>query len=189
MVFFIVVGILLSGFVIVPGVRNISVLLEQQRVLEETNAELQDIMTSRDRLQAEYSAIPEEHIAKLNLLIPEKSEIGALLSVYESVAKLNGLSLISVDFGAGGEVRFGGVTQAWQGNTIQNQKIVKLPESGIAELPVTQSLRGSYDAFRKYLADLEFLLNLTDITDISFDPADLQNVSFSLRGTTYYFQK
>lgn len=190
MVIFVIVGLLLTGFVIIPGVRNVFVLLDRQSVLKEANAALQDIMTSRDRLQAEYRAIPEEQLLKLNALLPEEPEIGNLLTVYESVAKRNGLSLVSIDFSGGAQARSGGAQAARQKDVLgKNQKIVKTVVSGAIPLPVTQSLQGSYDAFRNYLGDLEFLLNLTDITDISFSPADLQNANFSIQGTTYYFAK
>lgn len=197
MIFFVVVGLLLVGLVVVPGTRKIFTLIEKQRALEDANAELQEIMTSRDRLQDEYSAIPEADIVKLNALLPEKPEIGNLLGVYEAVAKRSGLALVSIDFGGGAQARPGGAqarAEAAQAGRpasapIQNQKIVKTSASDIAALPVTQSLQGSYGSFRAYLDALEFLLNLTDITDISFNPTDLQNTNFSIRGTTYYFSK
>lgn len=189
-IFFIVVGVLLVGFVVIPGTRKIFVLIDEQKFLAEANAELGDIMTSRDRLQAEYRAIPEADIVKLNALLPEKPEIGNLLSVYEAVAKRNGLALGSIDFSGATQARSGAVPPGKPASApIQNQKIAKTPVSDVASLPVTQSLQGSYDSFRKYLDSIEFLLNLTDLTDISFSPADLQNVAFSVRGTTYYFAK
>ncbi len=188
MILFGVIGLLLIGLVAIPGVRNIFALLETQADLEGSIAELQDIMTSRDRLQAEYRAIPEADITKLNQILPEGPEIGDLLSVYETLAKRNGLSLISIDFSGGAQARAGGA-QAARPATASNQKIVKVLSGGVTPLPVVQSLQGSYDAFRRYLRDIEFLLNVTDITDISFSPSDLQNASFSIRGTTYYFQK
>lgn len=191
MIFFVVVGLLLAVLIVIPGMRKVFSLLEKQRVIAEANAELQEIMTSRDRLQAEYRAIPETDIIKLNGLLPEKPEIGNLLSVYEAVAKRNGLALSSIDFSGGTQARAGGAVPAGRpaGAPIQNQKIGKAAANGVALLPVTQSLQGPYDSFRKYLDSVEFLLNLTDITDISFSPADLQNVAFSVRGTTYYFAK
>ncbi|MDO8600526.1 MAG: hypothetical protein Q7R73_02820 [bacterium] len=183
-----VIGLLLIGFVAVPGVRNIFALLKTQTDLEGNIAELHDIMTSRDRLQAEYRAIPEADITKLNQILPEGPEIGNLLSVYEALAKRNGLALISIDFSGGAQVRAGGA-QAARPTSASNQKIVKAPSGDATLLPVVQNLQGSYDAFRRYLRDIEFLLNVTDITDISFSPSDLQNASFSIRGATYYFQK
>lgn len=188
-ILFAVIGLLLFGLVIAPGARNIIELLETRRAAEENIANLHDIMASRDRLQAEYRAIPEADIAKLDQILPEGPEVGNLLSVYETIAKRNGLSLASIDFSGGAQARSGGGAQkAGQGKGAETQKIVKVL-SGATALPVVQSLRGPYDSFRRYLRDIEFLLNLTDITDISFSPSDLQNASFSIRGTTYYFQK
>lgn len=188
MISFSFVGLLLAGFIVVPGARKIFTLLADQRVLEEDVAGLHDIMTSRDRLRAEYRAIPDTDTAKLNQLLPDGPEIGNLLSVYEAIAKRNGLSLVSIDFSGGAQARPGGA-QAGRQTAAATQKIVKAPSAGAVSLPVVQSLQGSYDSFRKYLRDIEFLLNLTDITDISFSPSDLQNVNFSIRGNTYYFGK
>jgi Tfp pilus assembly protein PilO len=188
-IIFTIIGLALVGFVMAPGIKNIFALLEKQRAIAEVNAKLQSIMTSRDRLQAEYRAIPQEDIEKLDLLLPDGPEIGTLLSVYEAIAKRNGLLLSSIDFSGGVQARSGGGAQTARSANTSAQKIVKPSGSDIAPLPVVQSLQGSYDAFRRYLRDVEFLLNLTDISDISFSPTDLQNASFSVRGTTYYFAK
>lgn len=144
--------------------------------------ELQEISEARSKLTAEYNAIPAQDLSRLDDILPSGFETGQYLKDIEALSAQHGLFLQNIDF-----VR----------KDQPSSSAVRLSsQQRFTSLEVAFRVRGPYNLFRLFLADLEKLIRITDVTSISFAAQTLAGVpgseavspsfEYALRGLIYY---
>lgn len=141
------------------------------------NDELQEIAATRERLTNEYNSIPRGNFAKLSEILPPRLATAQYLGDIETLAARHGVFLKSIDF-------------VKETKPVTGQ--IRLPVGRFSNaVNVSLSLRGSYESFRALLRDLEKLVRITDVSEISFGAqavAAQQSplLEYSLKGSIYY---
>lgn len=140
-------------FFIVPQWDAIAMTRGEIQRLQLLSQELTDLASQRDTLTKEYNAISEADLQKLKSIAPSGPDAGTALVDFESLAGKSNLVLGQADFA---------------GNSPASPGLVLSNTPSVVSVPVTLALRGSYEAFRSFLRDLEHNVRLVDVTDISF---------------------
>lgn len=144
--------------------------------------ELQEIAGVRSKLTAEYNAIPSQDLSRLSSMLPSGFATGQYLKDIEALSARHGLFLQSIDF-----VR----------KDQPSSSAVRLPsQQRFTPLEVSFTVRGPYEIFRLFLVDLEKLVRITDVTNISFVAQPFSEIpeskaasplfEYALRGLIYY---
>lgn len=159
-------------FGIAPQWARIQAARESIRGLEALHDELTLLAASRDALVAEYNAIPEADLNKLEAIAPSDPKATPVLVDFEELARQNGLALNQVDFAGGQNPGTAGLTLS--------------RERRYAKIPVTLNVRGPYENFREFLSRLERNLRLIDVDEITILGDQGRESSITLKGTMYY---
>ena len=142
------------------------------------NDELQEISQTRDQLTAQYNAIPQGDLNKLSAMLPSGFGGAQLLRDMEALATKHGMFLKNIDL----------VTEA----KTQTTQIQLPAQRLVAPLDVAFNTRGTYESLKSFLRDLEKVVRIIDLSDISFSgiqSADQKGpvlFEYSLKGVTYY---
>ncbi|MBI4132444.1 MAG: hypothetical protein HY474_02315 [Candidatus Sungbacteria bacterium] len=139
--------------------------------LQSFHTELTALAANRDALIAEYNTIAEADLAKLQILAPSKPKTTDVLIGLEELARRNGIILGQVDFTAPAS---------------QSGALPAPAARRWTALPVTLSLRGSYDGFRNFLTTIERDLRLFDSDEIIFSSPGGREATASLKGRMYF---
>lgn len=156
-------------FFIMPRWEAAGVLRGEVKELEAVSQELIELAAKRDALLAQYNAVPESDLVKLQELAPVGKQSAKTLVDFEDLARIHEVALEQVEFAVNqnetGAVG-GAVHQFYQ------------------PLPVSLTVRGDYSSFRNFLTGLEGNLRMFDVTDINFSGG--AELSATLRGKIYY---
>jgi len=140
--------------------------IDELRALSE---ELERLAAKRDALTAEYNRIPEADLTTLLDVAPREAQTGNILGDLEVLAASKGLELARIDFAASERAK----------------PALSVPSASQAiPIPFALSLRGGYQPFLKFLGALEYLVRITDVTDIDFSGGG-EPISFNLKGRFY----
>jgi Tfp pilus assembly protein PilO len=159
-------------FFIMPQWTAVTAARDDITQLQSLNDELTHLGEQRDALTREYNAISSDDLEKLNALAPRDSANAKVLGNFDVLASAPGLSLERVDFLSN------------DANTAPTLTLVGSRLYGI--IPVTLSLRGNYEGFRKFLIDLEHNLRLMDVDDINLGIGSGSNLAITVRGKIYF---
>lgn len=161
-------------FLVVPQWTAVVAVRDSIARLQNLNDELTGLGEQRDALTARYNAISSDDLEKLDALAPRDSANAGVLANFDALASANGLALERVDF-------MGSDADAAAAPALA------LPGSRLyGAIPVTLSLRGNYEGFRKFLADLERNLRLMDVSEINLGIGAGSNIAATVRGRIYY---
>ncbi|MDO8500180.1 MAG: type 4a pilus biogenesis protein PilO [bacterium] len=164
-------------FGVLPAWNSVGVARLEIKKLISVNDELQVIAKTRDELTAQYNTIPASDLTRLSSILPQKLSSAQFLRDIEALTTRRGLFLKSLDF-----VKQPSPTLSAQ-IQVSSQRLY-IPAS------VSLNVRGSYDSLRAFLADLEKMIRLTDISDISFTAQSSvpgsQVFEYALRGSIYF---
>lgn len=158
---------------IVPQWGKIGATRSEITRLQTLNDELTKLAERRDLLTREYNAISEDDLTKLGSIVPRGPDTGTALVDFESLSAKNGLYLSRIDF-SGEAMPKGGLVPS---------------ESRLAiSMPVSLAVRGNYSSLRSFLRDLEYMLRIFDVSDISFGGGQMttDQTEVSLKGKMYY---
>lgn len=170
-------GVFIFG--ILPAWQEVGAMRLEVRELIRVNDELVAIAKKRDELTAQYNAIPQTDLFKLALILPRGLGSAQLLRDLEALATRHGLFLKSLDF----------VKSAPTSAVAQIQAGVPA-QRAYATANMSFNVRGTYDSLRAFLVDLEKMIRVTDISDISFTAQSsvpgTQIFEYALKGAVYF---
>lgn len=150
---------------------------------EKNNLETQkqNLKNATDLLK-NYEAV-KDNLANLSLALPLREDIPNLLVQLESLATKNGVLMSSVSYSSESEEKGTEKTKgpAVKGSSLKPEipeeeegvtpagETPETPSVGYSTLKIDLSLAAHYDAFMKYIEDVQRSLRFLDITSISFD--------------------
>ena len=163
---------------------------EERARLESTAKRFQDLKKIRDDILATYNAISPADLVRLEELLPKSENVGTLLVNIEKLSGNNRVSLEQINIQS--STREESVPPPLPLNAGENREGEvgpALAAGSPASLPLSFSVRGSYDAFRSFLEAVEKNLRLIDVETISFNASAGGNYNFSLSATAYWYKR
>ncbi|MFY9461959.1 MAG: type 4a pilus biogenesis protein PilO [Candidatus Sungiibacteriota bacterium] len=151
-----VAGAALFIFGVLPAWEDVSAARLEIRKLIRVNDELQAIAKTRDELTEQYNSISQSDLVRLSAVLPQGLDSAQFLRDMEALATRHGLFLKSLDF-------------IKQPTTVTVSASIQLPATRLyAPANVSFNVRGTYESLRAFLVDLEKMIRITDISDITF---------------------
>ncbi len=156
--------------------------------LEGAVQRFQDLKKTRDDILATYNAINPADLARLEGLLPKSENIGTLLINVEKLAGDSGVSLKQINIQSSTSGRDAPLPPREESEKIEGEGA---PVLAVASrmLPLSFSVKGSFEAFRSFLEAVEKNLRLIDVETISFTAAEKGNYDFSLSAAAYWHKR
>ena len=170
-------------FFVLPQFQGIPVESEKKARLDDVLARFEEIRKKKDDIVANYSAVSESDVARLDRMLPTDPDIGHLLVNLDLLIRKDGLQMTGIQFQPPGKGTTMNQPPVDAAAEAQFQKIVRYEK-----LPLNLSLIGTYENFRQFLIDIENVIRLTDVRSITFSAGTVQgtNYTFSVQADTYY---
>ncbi len=167
----IVIAVGLFFLVIDPQYQKLKDLKAGQAQYDQALQKSKELRAIRDRLQETNKAIPQADRDRLSKLLPDRIDNVRLAMDLDTMASRYGMRLSSVNI-----------------VKVQEAEQVIGPTATYDSVVVNFSVTSSYDAFLKFLTDLESSLRLVDVIGLSFDASkgDLYQYNVSVR--TYWLK-
>lgn len=180
---FLLFGAVIIGMVYLrPQWGEFSVLKKRVDRLGELNRKLDLLGKERDKLQEKIAAIPEDAQKRLAQALPEGTDTRGLLILMEERTKRDGILLQGVTLETRKEAKQQTPSQPRPAGGIS-----PISPTAIKELPFQLSLRGTYDAMKRFLNTLEKSLRLIDTTSLSFQaPGQENTINFNINASAYH---
>lgn len=185
---------LLTIFYVRPQWNAFSLARKEVEGLYKISTELDEIIAKRDSLIESINAIPEEDKDRIDSAVPQGPHAADFLVMLEQLILRHKLTLKRVEVTSLTNApktakQTAGTPAAAQPGAPKPGSVVLAPKPkiAVAEFPVSLTITGTYESFKEFLHDIESLLRITTITDISFTSADKTALfDFTVRGKAYY---
>ena len=153
---FIIIAISIAAYYLYlsPMYADIGVLQAKKAEYTGALAKAKELGVKRDKILAEYNAIPPESILRLKRIIPDNVNNVEIVTNINAIASQYGMS-----------VR--GVKIDQQQSQDRGDGTAKTVQSPFKTLTIGFTVSGSYDQFLKFLKDLESNARLFDVSNLA----------------------
>lgn len=134
------------------------------------------LLAKRDSLNAKYTAIDPNDIAKLEKMLPDTIDNIRLVIDLNSIAQRYGMSISNLN-----------LTGA-DSSSVQQGSTISSGGNKYGSVTIGFTVTTTYDTFLSFLKDLEQSLRILDVTGISFSSTPTGLYSFSLTIKTYWLK-
>jgi len=178
--------VILGWFYLRPEWKYFQELRSSNERLEQLSAEFDELIKNRDTLVDLINSVSKNDLDRIDKALPKGSQAGEILVMLENLVGKNDLSLQSIGLSAGAE-QFSKTAVGPKLGSVSPLAPQIQPES-IKDFPVDLSVAGSYESLKKFLAEIESNLRVTDAASLSFGGMNKpeEKVNFSLRVKMYY---
>ena len=176
----------MGWFYLRPEWKYFQELRSSNERLEQLSAEFDELIKNRDTLVDLINSVSKNDLDRIDKALPKGSQAGEILVMLENLVGKNDLSLQSIGLSAGAE-QFSKTAVGPKLGSVSPLAPQIQPES-IKDFPVDLSVAGSYESLKKFLAEIESNLRVTDAASLSFGGMNKpeEKVNFSLRVKMYY---
>ena len=215
---FIFASIAVIIFFIVPGWQHFLVVRADTKHLDEINVEIDALTKKRDALNDQIIGITKENFDRLDQMVPSAVQGPEFLVFLEQLAQAHGLGVAKLDLSGTLSTKakiiekkakepnlaLNAVNPAGQIGAMSTPGIPsRVPAVGMSgfnavsgqtkvqdyqTLNVGMEVRGSYEAFKSFLRDLESSIRITDVEALDFSPPSggSDTFNFNLTLKAYY---
>lgn len=141
---------------------------------------LKKIAAKTEELRDTYNSIKAASLGKVERMIPQGPGAADLIADLELLAARNGVKLNSVDFTLPASSE--GTSEASSGEAPGEFNLRR----GAFTLPISISISGRYDAFRRFMGDLELHERIIDLSAVNFGASEKDDASYTVRANIYY---
>ena len=139
-------------------------------------ASAQALLAKRDALNAKYTSIDPNDIAKLEKMLPDTIDNIRLVIDLNGIAQRYGMSISNLNLSGAN------ATSASQPTTISSNGQL------YGSVTIGFSVTTTYDTFLSFLKDLEQSLRILDVTQISFSSTPSGLYTYTLTIKTYWLK-
>ncbi|MBI1975446.1 MAG: type 4a pilus biogenesis protein PilO [Candidatus Vogelbacteria bacterium] len=168
----IILAIGLYYFFTRPILAEVRALHDEQASFDQALNNAKELQAVRDALRDRYNSISRVNLQKLDRLLPDSIDNVRLIIDIENIARRHGLAPRSVAIKES-EARPG--TAADDGRPYHS-------------VVLAFSVTGTYETFKRFLADLERSLRLVDVVGISFSAAEDPVYTYQVSLRTYWLK-
>lgn len=154
-----------------PNYDKVKALMSQKSDYETITQNIQDLEKRRDELVVQEQNFPVEDLDKLSKVLPDNADSVSLAKNLDFIAGRYGISIKSVQ--VSNLLNQGGAIDIGNGKAYE-------------PIEVSFAFTASYSNFRKFMADLEKSLRLSDVKGITFTANDQGVYDFNIKITTYW---
>ncbi|OGZ95811.1 MAG: hypothetical protein A3I44_04940 [Candidatus Sungbacteria bacterium RIFCSPLOWO2_02_FULL_51_17] len=170
-------------FFVMPDFQSIPLESAKKVKLEEILGKFDEIRLKKEAIVSSYAAISDDDIKRLDSMLPEGPEIGELLVNLDLLVKKHRLQLTGIQFQKIERETTGRPRNAAE-VALLAKKIVRY-----SKLPITLNMIGSYENFRKFIVELESIIRITDVRNITLGGGVTGSHTFTLQADTYYMSR
>lgn len=132
------------------------------------------LVETRDRLMDQYRDFPKLEVERLNKILPDDVDMVRLAKDLDSIASAQGISIsrISVEADKDDDAR-------------------AIIESGVStheDSMVSFEFISTYESFKRFMADLEDSLRISDIESVSFEVGESNLYEYRVSMRTYWLK-
>ncbi len=160
---------------------GIKALRLRREELQRSIRAAQDLQQKIDELGATYNNISQADQDRLNLLLPDNVDNIQLIINVNTIAKQNGMAIKDIKVKADKPVA---VATPAAGGTVSVGA-----DSALGSAYLSFNVTGTYDAYKKFLADLSRSLRLIDITSSAFNTDDKGVYTYAIELKTYWLKR
>lgn len=175
----------LALFYLMPAWNMFSQLRNDTAALYALSADIDSLTATRDRLADQINAVSKEDLDRLEQMIPEGAHGPEFLMVIQALASRNRLTINLLNWDSTIITKSKSGANVAPGFTVpvESEKAKQ-----VKELLINGSFSGSYLSFKQFLIDLESLVRITDVQNITLSPGTEQKNDFgyALQIKIYY---
>ncbi len=172
-VFLVISGALFFGY-INPTYTELKTLTAEAAQYDLALTRSKELQSVRDQLLARYNAFPQDGITRLEKLVPDHVDNVRLILDFDAMASRYGMRVKNVSI---------------ESNQARAQTGQVGPDQSASESVILSfTVSGTYDTYRKFLADLEHSLRLVDIAGLTFGTNDAGVYDYRVRLKTYWLK-
>ncbi|MEK9176757.1 MAG: hypothetical protein AAB923_00505 [Patescibacteria group bacterium] len=172
-IFLLISGALFFGYVN-PTYTQMKTLIAEANQYDNALTRSRELQSVRDQLLARYNAFPQDGITRLEKLVPDHVDNVRLILDFDAMASRYGMRVKNVSIESD-ESR----SQAGQ---------IGPSQSASESVILSFSISGTYDTYRKFLADLEHSLRIVDVAGLTFGTNDTGVFDYRVRLKTYWLK-
>jgi len=158
----------------VGGIRALQV---RQKQLDEALLAADKVSVRVNQLSGTYNNFAESDKARLDEFLPDHVDNIQLIIDVNGIAKKNGMSIKNVKVSTGA-----------QGEDPSNSKTISTLDPRLGAMVLSFSVTGTYEAYKKLVADLASSLRIIDISSVSFATDDKGVYTYNLSLKTYWLK-
>lgn len=170
-ILFLILGGAAVYFLILPQWGHLTATKTEIERLGGMIDELTQLSEQRDTLRSAYGSISGEDRERLAMVVPLQPDTAASVVDFEIIAQRNSIALQSINF---------------LDEKARAAPLAPAKPQGYGTVPLSLSVRGTYESFLRFLGDLEHNLRLVDITAMAFGGTTGNVVTASLSGVMFY---
>jgi len=155
------------------GIRS---LLVRQDQLNEAIVAAKAVSARAGELAGIYNSFSAADLARLNELLPDHVDNIQLIIDVNGIAKKHSMSIKNVKVSTGDESRPG------------IKEVVSTIDPKLGAMILSFSVTGSYDSYKKFIADLASSLRIIDMSSISFATDDKGIYAYNVSLKTYWLK-
>lgn len=189
-IFILLLGTVLIGFFYLePQWQRFQSLRNDNADLQQLNSEVDALVSNLNTLGTTITNIPKENLQLLADALPQGAQGAEFLVVLERIATKNGLALKQTNIESDSSSATQASAAAQSGQPRPSGVVAQSALVGNTKaLTINFHLNGSYDGFKSFLKDLEQLVRITNINELSFSAPQRvgDTVDINMKITTYY---
>lgn len=144
---------------------------EYENVLDNVNS----LVETRDRLLDQYQDFPKSEVAKLAKVLPDNTDVVRLAKDLDSMAARYGISIKNIQVAPTTDDNASAIIQSEAAPTYQKSTI-------------TVTFLSDYPNFKRFVADIEKGLRITDIRSVSFQTGESGIYEYRISIDTYWLK-
>lgn len=180
---------LLTIFYLQPQWNKFNVMRREVENLNNIASELDEIISKRDSLLESINTISKEDLARIDEALPHGPHAADFLVMLEQVVLQSGLVLKRVEVSSLSNTTLPeqGASSAKGQPAMGSIALSVKQKKATTEFPVSLVVAGSYESFKLFLQNIEHLVRITNVTDVSFSSAEKRDTfEFNVKGETFY---
>ena len=157
-----------------PLFADIRLIEAEKQTLNQALDNAKKLREAQDRLLAEFRAIPEDDLNRLNKLLPDNVDNVRLIIDINNIAKPYGMNIRNIQI------------KTEEGKT--EESVITAGSDKHGSVTFGFSVTGSYENFKAFLNDLAQSLRLIDLTASGFSSAEKDVYDYTVEIQTYWLK-
>lgn len=155
---------------------GIRAMLVRQDQLNQAIATAKELSKRVNELNGQYNSFSSADLERLDLLLPDNIDNIQLVIDVNGIAKQNGMTIKNIKISTDAD------------KTDGSRRTLSSSDQRLGTMLLSFNVVGTYDAYRKFLADLASSLRIIDISSTSFNTEDKGVYNYAVELRTYWLK-
>ena len=173
-----------NGSDITKSTGGIQALLARQAGINEALNTADKLNSKIEELGQKYNSFNSNDLLRLDQLLPDNANSTQLIIDINSIARKNGMVIKNVKADTSTDKNTSGISNT-QSNT---NSTLAVTNSRLGVMSLAFSVTGTYDTYKRFLADLASSLRIVDISSVTFNTDDKGIYNYDVSLKTYWLK-